>query len=113
VFAVDEKPQIQALHPPAPALPLLPGVPERRSHDYIRDGTADVLAAPNTASGKVIGKLSARHREGDRQAVRPPPGRGLPRLPRRHRPPDRAGPGDPRHLRQPIPFSPGCPATRD
>jgi hypothetical protein len=102
VFAVDEKPQIQALQPTAPVLPMLPGVPERRSHDYIRHSTVDLLAALNTATGKVIGKL-----------VRPPLGRGLPRLPRRHRLPDRAGPGDPRHLRQAIPFSPGCPATRD
>jgi hypothetical protein len=102
VFTVDEKPQIQALHTTAPVLPMLPGVPGRRSRDHIRHGTVGLLAALNNS-----------HREGDRQAVRPPPGRGLPRLPRRHRPPDRAGPGDPRHLRQPIPFSPGCPATRD
>ena len=65
MFAVDEKPQIQALQPTAPVLPMLPGVPERRSHDYIRHGTVDLLAALNTATGKVIGKLSARHRAVD------------------------------------------------
>ena len=65
VFAVDEKPQIQALQPTAPVLPMLPGVPERRSHDYIRHGTVDLLAALNTATGKVIGKLSARYRAVD------------------------------------------------
>ena len=62
VFAVDEKPQIQALERTAPVLPMFPGVPERRSHDYIRHGTIDPFAALNTATGKVIGKLSAQHR---------------------------------------------------
>jgi len=65
VFAVDEKPQIQALERTAPVLPMLPGVPERRSHDYIRHGTVDLLAALNTATGKVTGKLSAQHRAVD------------------------------------------------
>ena len=88
VFAVDEKPQIQALQRTAPVLPMMPGVPERRSHDYIRHGTIDLFAALNTATGKVIGKLSAQHR-----AV------GLPRLPRRDRPADRTWPGHPRDLR--------------
>ena len=41
---------------------MIPGVPERRSHDYVRHGTIDLFAALNTATGKVIGKLSAQHR---------------------------------------------------
>ena len=41
---------------------MIPGVPERRSHDYVRHGTVDLFAAVNTATGKVIGKLSAQHR---------------------------------------------------
>src|SRR5437879_10430236 len=49
VFCVDEKPQIQALERTAPVLPMLPGVPERRSHDYIRHGTIALFAALNTA----------------------------------------------------------------
>jgi len=65
VFAVDEKPQIQALSRTAPVMPMLPGVPERRSFDYIRHGTIDLFAALNTATGKVIGTLSARHRAVD------------------------------------------------
>jgi transposase len=65
VFSVDEKPQIQALERTAPVLPMLPGVPERRSFDYIRHGTIDLFAALNTATGKVIGKLSAQHRAVD------------------------------------------------
>jgi hypothetical protein len=62
VFALDEKPQIQALQRTAPVLPMIPGVPERRSHDHVRHGTIDLFAALNTATGKVIGKLSAQHR---------------------------------------------------
>jgi transposase len=65
VFAVDEKPQIQALERTAPVLPMLPGVPERRSFDYVRHGTIDLFAALNTATGKVIGQLSAQHRAVD------------------------------------------------
>jgi len=41
---------------------MLPGTPERRSHDYVRHGTIDLFAALNTATGKVIGHLSAQHR---------------------------------------------------
>jgi transposase len=65
VFAVDEKPQIQALQRTAPVLPMIPGVPGRRSFDYVRHGTVDLFAALNTATGKVIGKLSAQHRAVD------------------------------------------------
>src|SRR6201981_2514148 len=65
VFAVDEKPQIQALQRTAPVLPMIPRTPERRSHDYVRHGTIDLFAALNTATGKVIGHLSAQHRAVD------------------------------------------------
>src|SRR5215472_7442045 len=41
---------------------MIPGTPERRSHDYARHGTTDLFAALNTATGTVIGKLSAQHR---------------------------------------------------
>ena len=61
VFSVDEKPQIQALERTAPVLPMVPGTPERRSHDYERHGTVDLFAALNTATGMVIGKTSAQH----------------------------------------------------
>jgi transposase len=65
VFCVDEKPHIQALQRTAPVLPMIPGTPERRSFDYTRHGTIDLLAALNIATGKVIGKLSAQHRAVD------------------------------------------------
>ena len=55
-------PDNQALERTSPVLPMLPGTPGRRSHDYVRHGTIDLFAALNTATGKVTGKLSARHR---------------------------------------------------
>jgi transposase len=62
VLCVDEKSQIQALDRTAPILPLLPGVPERRTHDYRRFGTTNLYAALNLASGQVIAELTPRHR---------------------------------------------------
>src|SRR6201995_1672602 len=65
VFSVDEKPQIQALERTAPVLPMIPGVPERRSLDYERHGTTDLFAALDIATGKVISRLPAQHRAVD------------------------------------------------
>ncbi|WP_199820661.1 IS630 family transposase [Streptomyces sp. NRRL F-2664] len=62
VLCVDEKSQIQALDRSQPILPMMPGVPERRSHDYVRAGTTTLFAALDTATGKVIGSLHRRHR---------------------------------------------------
>ena len=62
VLAVDEKSQIQALNRFRPVLPMLPGVPERRSHDYVRHGTTSLFAALDTLNGKVISSLHQRHR---------------------------------------------------
>ena len=62
VLCVDEKSQIQALDRSQPILPVMPGVPERATHDYKRHGTSSLFAALNTATGKVIGSLHARHR---------------------------------------------------
>ncbi len=62
VLCVDEKSQIQALDRTAPILPLLPGTPERRTHDYRRNGTTNLYAALDVASGNVIANLTARHR---------------------------------------------------
>jgi transposase len=61
VFAVDEKPQIQALDRTAPSLPMLTGTPARATHDYIRHGTLDLFAALNVASGTVITDLRPSH----------------------------------------------------
>ncbi len=62
VLCVDEKSQIQALDRSAPVLPLMPGVPERRTHDYVRNGTTNLYAALNMASGQVIASMTPRHR---------------------------------------------------
>ncbi|TKK75795.1 IS630 family transposase, partial [Herbidospora galbida] len=62
VLCVDEKSQIQALDRTAPVLPMLPGTPQRASHDYVRAGTSSLFAALDLATGKVIGSLHARHR---------------------------------------------------
>ena len=62
VLCVDEKSQIQALDRTGPILPMLPGTPQRATHDYKRNGTSSLYAALDLASGKVIGALHERHR---------------------------------------------------
>jgi transposase len=62
VLCVDEKSQIQALDRTAPVLPLMPRVAERRTHDYVRNGTTNLYAALDVASGQVIADMSPRHR---------------------------------------------------
>jgi transposase len=62
VLAVDEKSQIQALDRSAPVLPMMPGMPERRTHDYLRHGITTLFAALDVATGTVIGSIHRRHR---------------------------------------------------
>ena len=62
VLCVDEKSQIQALDRTQPLLPLAPGIPERRTHDYARHGTTTLFAALDIATGEVIGETHRRHR---------------------------------------------------
>ena len=62
VLSVDEKSQIQALDRTAPMLPLRPGLPERRTHDYVRHGTTTLFAALEIATGKVTDACYPRHR---------------------------------------------------
>jgi transposase len=62
VLCVDEKSQIQALDRSAPILPMLPGVPQRATHDYKRAGTSSLYAALDLTTGKVLGALHSRHR---------------------------------------------------
>jgi hypothetical protein len=62
VLCVDEKSEIQAPDRSAPVLPLMPGVPERRTHDYVRNGTTKLYAALDVASGQVIADMTPRHR---------------------------------------------------
>src|SRR3954451_14586644 len=62
VLCVDEKSQVQALARSQPAFPMMTGMPERRTHDYVRHGTTSLFAALNTADGTVISSLHRRHR---------------------------------------------------
>ncbi len=41
---------------------MMPGMPEKRTHDYVRHGTTSLFAAFNTADGTVISSLHRRHR---------------------------------------------------
>lgn len=62
VLCLDEKSQVQALDRSRPLLPMRPGIPARRTHDYIRHGTTSLFAALNVATGKIIGQCHRRHR---------------------------------------------------
>jgi transposase len=62
VLCVDEKSQIQALDRTQPILPLLPGTPERATHDYKRHGTSSLYAALDLTTGTVHSALHRRHR---------------------------------------------------
>jgi transposase len=62
VLCVDEKSQVQALDRSQPVLPMMPGMPERRTHDYARHGVTSLFAASSIADGTVISELHRRHR---------------------------------------------------
>lgn len=62
VLGVDEKSQVQALARSQPAFPMMPGMPEKRTHDHVRHGTTSLFAAFNTADGTVMESLHRRHR---------------------------------------------------
>ena len=82
VLCVDEKSQIQALDRTAPMLPMQPGLPERRTHDYVRHGTTTLFAALEIATGQVTAAVKQRHRHQEflaflKQVARAYPGREL------------------------------------
>jgi transposase len=62
VLCVDEKSQVQALARSQPAFPMMPGMCEKRTHDYLRHGTTSLFAAFDIADGSVISSLHRRHR---------------------------------------------------
>ena len=62
VLCVDEKSQVQALDRTAPILPIMPGVPEKQTHDYVRNGTTTLVAALEVATGRVEQACLPRHR---------------------------------------------------
>lgn len=62
VLSVDEKSQVQALSRSQPTFPMMPGMPEKRTHDYARHGTTSLFAAMNVADGTVIAFTHRKHR---------------------------------------------------
>ena len=62
VLCLDEKTGIQALDRTQPAFPILPGTPARATHDYIRNGTIDLFAALDAATGEVLCRADSQHR---------------------------------------------------
>ena len=68
VLCVDEKPGIQALDRTQPIFPMRPGLAERRTHDYKRNGITDLFAALNVATGEVIASTRRRHRAAEFKA---------------------------------------------
>ena len=83
VLCVDEKSQVQALGRSQPAFPMMPGMPEKRTHDYVRNGTTSLFAAFNTADGTVISSLHRRHRSIEFKKFLDQDRRGSPRRPGR------------------------------
>src|SRR5215467_2113865 len=83
VLAVDEKSQIQALDRSAPVLPMMPGMPERRTHDYLRHGITTLVT----------------HRRAGRHLPGAGPSRRDPRRPQPRREDQLAGCGPPHQTR--------------
>lgn len=62
VLSFDEKTQVQALDRTQPSLPMKPGRAGTMTHDYKRNGTTDLFAALNVATGEVLYDTKPRHR---------------------------------------------------
>ena len=64
MLSVDEKSQVQvqALSRSQPAFPMMPVMPEKRTHDYFRHGTTTLFAAMNVQDGTVIASTHRLHR---------------------------------------------------
>jgi transposase len=61
VFSFDEKTQVQALDRTQPSLPMKKGRGATMTHDYKRNGTTDLFAAMNVATGEVLYDTKTRH----------------------------------------------------
>ena len=61
VFSFDEKTQCQALDRTQPSLPMKRGRGGTMTHDYKRNGTVDLFAAMNIATGEVLTDLQRSH----------------------------------------------------
>ena len=65
VFSFDEKTQCQALDRTQPSLPMRPGRAGTMTHDYKRNGTIDLFAALNVATGEVLYDCRKTHTSSD------------------------------------------------
>src|SRR5215212_592067 len=65
VFSFDEKTQCQALDRTQPCLPMVRGRAGTMTHDYKRNGTTDLFAALNIATGQVTTQCRKRHTAAD------------------------------------------------
>jgi transposase len=65
VFSFDEKTQVQALDRTQPSLPMTPGRGGTMTHDYKRNGTTDLFAAMNVATGEVLYDTKSSHKSTD------------------------------------------------
>jgi transposase len=61
VFSFDEKTQCQALDRTQPSLPMKRGRAGTMTHDYKRNGTVDLFAAMNIATGQVVTDCQKGH----------------------------------------------------
>ena len=65
VFSFDEKTQCQALDRTQPSLPMTRGRAKTMTHDYKRNGTIDLFAALNVATGEVLHDTRKTHASKD------------------------------------------------
>src|SRR5450830_642378 len=61
VLSIDEKTGIQAKSRKHPTQPLRPGRPARQDFEYVRHGTASLMAAMDVVTGKVFARDIARN----------------------------------------------------
>lgn len=82
VLSIDEKTQIQALDRTQPVLPITFGASEKRTHDYVRNGTTNLFAALNVGTGEVYGQCKPTRTGADflaflKQTVKPHQGKEI------------------------------------
>ncbi len=61
MLGFDEKTQCQAMNRTQPSLPMVPGRVGTMTHDYKRNGTTDLFAAMNVATGETLTRCQKGH----------------------------------------------------
>ena len=84
MLCVDEKSGMQAPGRSQPVLPMMPGMPERRTHGYARHGVTSPLAASSIADGTVISGIHRQHRAVESRKFRTAIGKAVPAEPNAH-----------------------------